>query len=100
MMKITKISWDYESAPACKNEDIVVLVQYGQAEIARFVSPKPRGAPDDGGDFIFEMGDIDDKVAEQLFDVIKSQYPEVEKEIDMPFLFHCPAEFAEKVDWD
>ncbi len=54
-MKIKIIDWDYRSNPSCQNGDIVVLVQYGEAEIAKYITPKPSGAPKGDENFVFEI---------------------------------------------
>jgi len=99
-MKIEKLLWDYKSDPPCKNGDIVVLVQYGEAEIARFVSPKPAGIPKDGGDYMFEICDNDDGLEGKVFKIIKKLFPDIKKQIDEPLLFSCPGEFAKLAIWD
>ncbi|MGH1539152.1 MAG: hypothetical protein ACRBHB_01905 [Arenicella sp.] len=98
-MSIEKINWNYISDPECENGDVVVLVQYDAAEIAKYVSPKPPNAPNEGGNFILEMCDNEDGLEEEVFNVISRQYPEIEEETENPLLFFCPAEFAQKAIW-
>jgi|GEM_PF-2482814 len=98
-MNIEQINWDYDSDPPCKNGDIVVLVQYGEAEIAKYITPKPKGAPADGGNFIFEICDNEDDLEENAFKAISKQYPDVKQKTDDPLLFLCPIEFAKKAIW-
>ena len=98
-MNIEKISWDYDSDPKCDNGDIVVLVQYGEAEIAKYISPKPNGAPKEGGNFIFAMCDNEDDLEHEVFQVIAMQFPEIKSKTINPLLFICPIEFSEKAIW-
>ena len=93
-MRIEQIPWDDASDPECKNGDDVVLVQYGQAEFAKYVSPKPKGTPDGGGDFIFEMIDAEEDLEEEVFRAIAVQFPQIKQDTNKPLLFLCPAEFA------
>ena len=92
-MNIEKISWDYISKPKCNNGDIVVLIQYGEAEIAKYITPKPKEAPNDDNDFIFEIYENMDKVEKQILRLILKQYPEIERATDKPFLFKYPLEY-------
>lgn len=98
-MNIIEINWDYESEPKCKNGDLVILVQYGEAEIAKYISPAPKGAPTEGSNFIFEMCDNEDDLEEKAFDIIRQKYPKVTKQHNMPFLFLCPIEFSKNAIW-
>jgi len=98
-VNIVKIAWDYVSDPNCKNGDVVVMVQYGEAEIAKYVSPKPKGSPAEGGNFTFVMCDNENDLEEEIFSVILAQYPEVGDEIDNPLLFYCPDKFTKKAIW-
>jgi len=99
-MEIIKIIWKFGSKPKCKNLDIVMLVQYGEVEIAKYITPAPKGTPADGGDFIFEVCDNEDDLEEKAFIVIQHQYPEVTKESDIPFLFLCPVEISKNIVWE
>ncbi len=99
-MNIEQINWDKDSNPECENGDIVVLVQYKEAEIAKYISPKPQGVPDGGGDFIFEVCDNDDNLEEEIYKIISKQYPEVKQKTDDPLLFLCPSSFFKKVIWN
>lgn len=91
---IEKITWDYTSNPKCKNGDIVVLVQYGEAEIAKYITPKPKGAPIDGNDFIFEIREEDDNLAKELLKIILNQLPEIEHITETPLLFKVPVGYC------
>jgi len=99
-MKFEKLNWYYDSDPPCKNGDIVVLVQYGEAEIAKYVSPKPIGTSKGGGNFVFEVCDNEDGLEKKVFKAIKKLYPEVKNQKDNPLLFSCPAEFSDQAHWE
>ncbi len=91
-----KIHWDYESPPQCENGEIIILVQDGRAEIARFVTPKPKSAPAGGGNFIFEMGeDLGEKFEVELFRRVAAEFPELEDEMN-PILISCPEDLRSK----
>lgn len=99
-MKIIKIIWKFGHKPECKNQDIIMLAQYGELEIAKYITPAPKGAPIEGGDFIFEVCDNEDDLEEKAFTVIQHQYPEITKEPDIPFLFLCPIEISKNAVWE
>ena len=86
-LNLEKIAWNYISSPACANGDLVLLVQNGEAEIAKFVSPKPKGAPEDNSDFVFEILDNSNRIAKQALTVIKESFPEIHIDATNPVLF-------------
>ena len=98
-MSIARIKWDYMSEPECQSGDIVVLVQHGEAEIARYITPKPAGAPGGGGNYVFEICDNEDGLEQDVFKFIASQYPEIVHKEDEPLLFLCPVEFSKRAIW-
>ena len=99
-MNIEKVNWDCNSDPECSNGDIVVLVQYGEAEIGKYVTPKPKDAPVEGGNFLLEMCSNEDDLEEEILKIISRQYPQVEKETNKPLLFLCPEKFSKRAIWD
>ena len=99
-MDFKKIEWDYINAPKCNKDDIVILVQYGEAEIAKYVTPKPKGVPPGGGDFYLDMREKDDGLEEKVFNYIAKQHPDVIKNKDNPHLFLMPTEYIETSTWE
>lgn len=99
-MTFERIDWDLVSDPPCNDGDILVLVQYGAAEIVRYVTPKPRGAPRGKAKFILEVCDNDDGLEDEVMARIAERHPELLEDDDTPRLFTCPVSFSARAVWD